>query len=98
MRFLLTEAGKPVTRKMLARYFNPRYRENAFDGGERIVWQSMTAAVRHLLDDGYLRIAADRYPPDGEGTCPVSGNKAQFLMPVGDQWERRRLFDADSFG
>lgn len=92
MKLFLT-SHKPITRKMADRFFNPRYRERAHDEKKIIPWQSMTAHVRHLMDDGYLRAAKEAYPPDGIGICGVSGEDAQYLLPIGDRWENRRLFD-----
>lgn len=83
---LFLRAGKPITRKMVDRFFNPRYRDKAHDGGKIIPWQSMTGNISHMIDDGYLRLDEIR-------KCEVSGKDAEYLMPVSDEWERRRKFD-----
>lgn len=85
MRYIL-KVGRPVTRhEIVDRYFCVYPGPRALDGGSPIPWQSAGARIAGLLQDGYVQV-------DREGPCPVTGNDSQFLTPVGDKWDQRRMF------
>jgi hypothetical protein len=77
--------GHPMTRHEAASWFWPK----AYDGGEPIPLQSVCSSVHSLIGDkqnpDYLQV--DHIGPD-----PITGNDAEFLVPIGDKWLQRRMF------
>lgn len=85
MSYLL-RVDRPVTRhEVVDRYFCVHPGPRSLDGKKTIPWQSATARITGLLQDGYLQVSR-------EGECPVTGTTSEFLTPVGDRWANRRLF------
>lgn len=100
----LLNVGRPVTRhEIVDRYFwlsgavagGPEH--YALDGGSPIPWQSATGAIAgmvcreedcaHPWPQCLAFIAVDHI-----GICPVTGEKAECLVPIGDNWQQRKLF------
>jgi len=92
MRFLL-QINKPVTRHQIADIFKPIWANAmiAFDGQKWIPLQSVCSAVNALVGDkedpDYIRISH-------KGIDPITGaNDVEFLVPIGEKWSQRRIFD-----
>jgi len=92
----LLRVGRPVTRhEMHDRYFYVGHPPKALDGGPPIPWQSLGARVAGLICRDplcnhencgkYIQIVY-------EGECPVTGERSQFIAPIGKKWAQRRLF------
>ena len=91
MRYML-KIGRAVTRHEMAHnYFCVgSFPRRALDGGSPIPLQSLCGRIDDL-------IGTDKQNPDyvmvsREGPDPVTGNKAQFLVPIKDAWSQRRMF------
>ena len=75
MRHILT-VGKPVTRhEIVDRYFCVHPGPVALDDGKPIPWQSATARISELVDNGYVDNSRT-------GECPVTGSESELLTPV----------------
>lgn len=95
LRYLL-KIGREVTRhEVVDRYFWVGYPPKALDGGDPIPWQTAGARIaglickdvgcNHSTCDGYIMVVR-------EGPCPVTGNKSEFIAPIGTKWAERRMF------
>jgi len=87
---------RPATRHECAEFFWKYHPPRAQDGRPPIPWQSLGAAIAGMVCripncnhqppcDAYLAV-------DHEGPCPVTGRLSQFLVPIGERWNQRRLF------
>jgi len=88
----MLKIGRPVTRhEMVNNYFCVgAFPRRALDGGSPIPLQSLCGRIDDL-------IGTDKQHPDyvkvhHEGPDPITGNKAQFLVPIKDAWGQRRMF------
>jgi len=88
----MLKIGRPVTRhEMVNNYFCVgSFPRRALDGGPPIPLQSLCGRIDDL-------IGTDKQHPDyiqvsHEGPDPITGNKAQFLVPIKDAWGQRRMF------
>lgn len=89
----MIKIGRPVTRlEMVENYFCVGNYPNkrALDGGPPIYLRSMCGRIDDLK-------GTDKENPDyvmvsHEGPDPITGNKAQFLIPINDAWGQRRMF------
>ncbi|NOR90900.1 MAG: hypothetical protein GQ524_11685 [Anaerolineales bacterium] len=82
----ILELDRPVTRHELFDNYFYVATPVALDGNPPIPWQSLSSRVGELTKDGYLII-------NHEGNDPVTGNLAEFVIPVGDKWKQRIMFD-----
>jgi len=91
IRYML-KIGRPVTRhEMVNNYFCVgSFPRRSLDGGPPIPLQSLCGRIDDLM-------GTDKSDPDyvmvsHEGPDPITGNKAQFLVPIKDAWDQRRMF------
>lgn len=82
----ILDLDRPVTRHELCNNYFYVCNPYALDGGVPITWASLTSRVGELFTDGYLEV-------HHEGDDPVTGNLAEFIIPIGDKWKQRRMFN-----
>lgn len=88
MRYLL-QINHSVTRHQLADIFKPFFMNDtlAYDGQKPIPLQSVCSAVYALIKSDYVRVSY-------KGEDPITGAPdVEFLSPIGEQWDQRRMFD-----
>ena len=92
MRYMI-KIGRPVTRhEMVENFFCVGNFPNrrALDGGPPIPLHVLCGRIDDLK-------GTDKQNPDyvmvsHEGPDPITGNKAQFLVPIKNAWDQRRMF------
>jgi len=95
MRFLL-QIRRPVTRhEIVDTFFCAQPGPRALDGGRVIPWQSAGSAIASMVCRiPHCEHALCRYyiAVDHVGECPITHERSEFLVPIGEQWRQRRIF------
>ena len=89
----MLKIGRPVTRhEMVNNYFCVgSFPRRALDGGPPIPLQSLCGRIDDLLGCNKTQ-KPDYVMVSHIGKDPITGNKAQFLVPIKYAWDQRRMF------